>query len=151
MSCMSLTKTHYQYIADSLYQAGVKFRGYAPFHATRVKFGEQNAAWEVERAIVMFVRKLQGWNEVAYLERYPHTEKESSEVPDWVTECKPTGAPFDACQLLKALQCADYQCIDADDYEESPEKVLLELIERDCREYLIEESEGYKAAKWGIE
>ena len=57
----------------------------------------------------------------------------------------------DIVLLIKALQCVDYQCSDADEWEASEDKAFLDLIQQEASDYLISELPEYKSAPWGIE
>lgn len=146
MSCMYLSKNHYQFIADSLYRIGSEFRGSARFLDVRNWLGD--TAKEREEKILYFVSTLQGWNHRAYFERYPNQEDDAG--PELVTTINPVGGNVDVCQLLKALECADYQCADAAEYPGSSTESKLERIAEDCRRHIVEDVQAYKDAKWGI-
>lgn len=88
------------------------------------------------------------WNQKAWDTRYP-ADVDPDDSFNQVNETQPTNCNIP--QLLKALECIDYQCSDADEWEASEHKQFLDLICNDCRDYLISELPEYKAAKWGIE
>ena len=146
MSCMELTQKHYQFIADQLMAIDVKFNCQMPFRATRQKLGER---WsDAELKIISFITNLQIWNQKAWDTRHPN-QADLDDSFDQVNETQPTSCNIP--QLLKALECIDYQCTDADEWEASEHKQFLDLICADCRDYLISELPEYKAAQWGIE
>lgn len=148
MSCMYLSKRHYQFIADSLYRLCTEFQSRPEFHTTRKYFGE--TCGERSDSILRFVNNLQWQNRAAYLSRYPELTRDDS-APILVKECKALGSDTNAAALLKALECADYQCIDWDGYPATDECKMLRAIVQDCLRHIAYEHEGYKAAPWSIE
>jgi hypothetical protein len=139
MSCIYLDEAHYQYIANELVRLGA-----SPAHylLTDKRF------WDAEYTLLR-VNDWQAWNRTAYRERYADKVSDvASNEP--IMECNPIGA-VDLAQLLKALECIRYQCIDAKDFHGSDgEKILSELI-RSVTSQIIALIPEYKNAKWTIE
>lgn len=148
MSCMELTKNHYQFVADQLYKVCLEFNRRIEFHTTRKAFPFVDCE-DLERSVILYVRKLQSWNVIAHDERYPDTQ-DPAYKPDHVKKVG-TFIELNVYQLLKALECIDYQCIDSEDYDKSEECKLLRTICNDCRYWALHEVPQYNDAKWAID
>lgn len=146
---MYLNKSHYQFVADQLNQVCRKFNRLVPFRGTKKEF-DANTCDESEKLIITFIKKLQSWNAVAWRERYPR-ELADQDPMDYVTKINQIlWDDLNINQLLKALECIDYQCTDSKKYCESEIRGILKMIIDDCKNYLIEESPEYISAKWGL-
>jgi hypothetical protein len=152
MSCMYLSKDHYQFIADSLYRITVQFQDRIEFHETRRRLFDGLNSAERETKILAYVNRLRTWNLQAYSERYPG-EVEKGETADRVKRIGIVGGNGNVRveQLLKALQCLHYQCIDARKFEDSEEAKDLEVIMREARDCIIDSLPAYRDAHWSID
>lgn len=85
--------------------------------------------------------------------RYPDTIDNPQNMPGVITEVgcqikfRFISKPLNAVQVLKALQCYDYQACETDDYEHSNAYRIVESI----RSLAISNLPGYEEAKWEID
>lgn len=151
MSCIYLNKSHYQFVADSIACAILKYSNKEGVFHTKSEFrATADTIKESEDLILIYIKKLQNWNAVAWCTRYPQ-ELADQDPMDYVREIKQIAwSDLDIFQLLKALECIDYQCIDSDKYSSSLERKILKEIIEDCKDAIIKPSLDYQSAKWGL-
>lgn len=95
---------------------------------------------------VEFVQCLRDWNYRAYSERYSgHGEP----LEPWEPWEYSGGQIMGLHQLLKTLQCLEYQCIDSSDFVDGPIRKALKELQASIALALIDETEEYKTALWG--
>lgn len=153
MSCIHLSKKHYQYIADSLLSICYTMSDCIHMSGLVRHFSPSKNIIECETKIHMLVCVWQTWNVQARNERYG--DECSAEEPDLIDVPTSIGIPgrpgLNIYQLYKAMQCVDYQCIDAQLFATCPARDDLQLLKQFCSNYLIDTHPEYESAQWCIE
>lgn len=150
MSCIELSKNHYQKIADSIDTIVWKFYDSTSFNETKSLFKSHDSKFQA-KMILEYVQSLQKLNLKAYDERYPHQFDAGYEI-DYVTKINAMSwSDLNIAQLLKLLECVDYQCCDWKLWERTMEYKILKDIIDDCKSFLIESLPEYEKAAWVID
>lgn len=155
MSCMFLdiqtytncfvTLSKLQFYPDAD-QFGIKrISNYAELLWHKAMRAEGERTIDIDPLQYMF-QELHEINGRAYAERYQHRGEEyqpSGEVLD-----RNEGEVVSLCQLLKHLECIDYQCSDWSGWKRSDWKVALDTTREAIRNWIIHELPDYRTAAW---
>jgi hypothetical protein len=148
---MELSKAHYQFIANQLDRIQWDSNKLLNFYESRRLLDfEAYESKENEFKIVSFINKLQSWNDHAWHTRYPHRSEDAGHDYDLVLRVNEVTPSLEPHQLLKALECVEYQCCDSDQYMKSKEREIVQTLIRDCLDHIVHQSAEYEAAVWGI-